>query len=78
MAWVARWGGDEFEPVKWKHKITTSFIRSVSTNNNMSNSNNALIPRTGLPVRISEGPKVGQRSLYRQQVLDVSQLQSTV
>ena len=33
---------------------------------------NGLIPRPGPAPRVSEGPKIGSRSLYRQQVLDVS------
>lgn len=35
-------------------------------------SNDSLIPRTGMPTRLIEGPKIGQTSLYRQRVLDVS------
>ena len=33
---------------------------------------NALIPRPGGQPRLIQGPQSGQKSLYRQQVLDVS------
>lgn len=38
----------------------------------MSGGDNDFQPRTGLPLRLTAGPKAGQRSLYQQQVLDVS------
>ncbi|KAK8850649.1 hypothetical protein IAR55_004568 [Kwoniella newhampshirensis] len=36
----------------------------------MSVDSNALIPRTGIQPRLTNGPKAGQRSLYQQHVLD--------
>lgn len=38
----------------------------------MSGGNGDLRPRPGPAPKLIEGPRVGQRSLYRQQVLDVS------